>query len=326
LIKIEDPELERLLADASAASGVEPGALLASLLRERVSMANDKENQGSVNPKSENAGFGDITPQKNTIDKSQGELYEENSLTASPLPPDPNTYNKKRDITITSPSPESWEMSSPRDRDPGSVRGREGGSSSEQSIPVSELARFFSSRRKDSKMINTRLHNDLYRDIELLASKYGLTPTTFNRIILILVDMGWKYGIVDIDDLLHFTTLVPKLVMPINLNINNNNVNVGRPPYRKYERELEEPHLKAEFRNLAEEILKGPPKEKKWDHYNYIYVEVPPTPEKVAKWRAEKSDALIALLKRMDKLKIQLTPEENELFSKVKEKLDPIHG
>ncbi len=89
MIKIEDPELERLLADASAASGVEPGALLASLLRERVSMANDKENQGSVNPKSENAGFGDITPQKNTIDKSQGELYEKNSLTASPLPPTP---------------------------------------------------------------------------------------------------------------------------------------------------------------------------------------------------------------------------------------------
>ncbi len=57
MIKIEDPELERLLADASAASGVEPCALLASLLRERVSMANDKENQGSVNPKSENAGF-----------------------------------------------------------------------------------------------------------------------------------------------------------------------------------------------------------------------------------------------------------------------------
>jgi len=283
----------------------------------------DKKNQGSVNPKSENADFGDITPQKNTIDKSQRELYEKNSLTASPLPPDNNTHNKIRDITITSQSPESGEMSSPGSREPGSVRGREGGSSSEQSIPVSELARFFSSRRRDSKMINTRLHNDLYRDIELLASKYGLTPTTFNRIILILVDMGWKYGIVDIDDLLHFTTLVPKLVMPINLNIINNNVNVGS---KKYVRELEEPHLKAEFRKLAEEVLKGPPKAKKYVPWENEPVEEDPSPEKVAKWLAEKRDTLIALLARMDKLKIQLTPEEDDLLTEVTKKLDSMGG
>ena len=283
----------------------------------------DKKNQGSVNPKSENADFGDITPQKNTIDKSQGELYEKNSLSASPLPPTPDTHNKIRDITITSPSPESGEMSRPEGREPGSVRGREGGSSSEQSIPVSELARFFSSRRKDSKMINTRLHNDLYRDIELLASKYGLTPTTFNRIILILVDMGWKYGIVDIDDLLHFTTLVPKLVMPINLNIINNNVNVGA---RRYEREFEEPRLKARFRKLAEEVLKGPPKAKKYVPWENEPVEEDPSPAEVAKWLGSKSDELSSIVKRIDQLKVQLTPEEEELLKEVRKKLASMSG
>jgi len=222
--------------------------------------------------------------------------------------------NKKiGDSTITSPSPVNLQTQGPR--------------SPELSIPVTEFVKFFSSRRRDSKMINTRLHKELYRDIELLASKFGLTPTTFNRIILIWVDMGWKYGIANIDDMLHFTTLVPKLVMPINLNINNieNNVNVDRPPY-KYARELEESRLKARFRALAEEILKGPPKEQKWSSLAHREVEVPLTPEKLAKWLGSKTDQLSSILRRMEKLKIQLTPEEEELLEEVRKKLESIGG
>jgi len=222
--------------------------------------------------------------------------------------------NKKiGDSTITSPSPVNLQTQAPR--------------SPELSIPVTEFVKFFSSRRRDSKMINTRLHKELYRDIELLASKFGLTPTTFNRIILIWVDMGWKYGIANIDDMLHFTTLVPKLVMPINLNINNieNNVNVDRPPY-KYARELEQSRLKARFRALAEEILKGPPKEQKWSSLAHREVEVPLTPEKLAKWLGSKTDQLSSILKRMEKLKIQLTPEEEELLEEVRKKLESMGG
>lgn len=222
--------------------------------------------------------------------------------------------NKKiGDSTITSPSPVNLQTQGPR--------------SPELSIPVTEFVKFFSSRRRDSKMINTRLHKELYRDIELLASKFGLTPTTFNRIILIWVDMGWKYGIANIDDMLHFTTLVPKLVMPINLNINNieNNVNVDRPPY-KYARELEESRLKARFRALAEEILKGPPKEQKWSSITRREVEVPLTPEKLAKWLGSKTDQLSSILRRMEKLKIQLTPEEEELLEEVRKKLESMGG
>ena len=218
--------------------------------------------------------------------------------------------NKKiGDSTITSPSPVNLQTQGPR--------------SPELSIPVTEFVKFFSSRRRDSKMINTRLHKELYRDIELLASKFGLTPTTFNRIILIWVDMGWKYGIANIDDMLHFTTLVPKLVMPINLNINNieNNVNVDRPPY-KYARELEQSRLKARFRALAEEILKGPPKEQKWSSITRREVEIPLTPEKLAKWLGSKTDQLSSILRRMEKLKIQLTPEEEELLEEVRKKLE----
>jgi hypothetical protein len=211
-------------------------------------------------------------------------------------------------------------MSRPEGREPGSVRGREGGSSSEQSIPVSELARFFSSRSRDSKMINTRVDKELYRDIQLLASKYGLTPTTFNRYILVWVVMGWKYGVADIDDVLHFTTLVPKLVMPINLNIINNSVNLGS---KKYERELEEPRLKACLRDLAQEILRGPPKKTKWDPARFEQVEVDPTPEEVAKWLGSKSDEFVAVLKRVDKLKMQLSPGEEELL---REKLASMGG
>ena len=222
--------------------------------------------------------------------------------------------NKKiGDSTITSPSPVNLQTQAPR--------------SPELSIPVTEFVKFFSSRRRDSKMINTRLHKELYRDIELLASKFGLTPTTFNRIILIWVDMGWKYGIANIDDMLHFTTLVPKLVMPINLNINNieNNVNVDRPPY-KYARELEQSRLKARFRALAEEILKGPPKEQKWSSLAHREVEIPLTPEKLAKWLGSKTDQLSSILKRMEKLKIQLTPEEEELLEEVRKKLESMGG
>jgi len=222
--------------------------------------------------------------------------------------------NKKiGDSTITSPSPVNLQTQGPR--------------SPELSIPVTEFVKFFSSRRRDSKMINTRLHKELYRDIELLASKFGLTPTTFNRIILIWVDMGWKYGIANIDDMLHFTTLVPKLVMPINLNINNieNNVNVDRPPY-KYARELEESRLKARFRALAEEILKGPPKEQKWSSITRREVEIPLTPEKLAKWLGSKTDQLSSILRRMEKLKIQLTPEEEELLEEVRKKLESMGG
>ena len=74
-------------------------------------------------------------------------------------------------------------------------------------IPFPELARYLLARKKDSKMINTRVDSELHRDIELLASKHGVTPATFNRYILAWVALGWKHGFVDVDDLLSFTAL-----------------------------------------------------------------------------------------------------------------------
>jgi len=86
LIKFENPELERLLADASAASGVEPGALLASLLRERVSMANDKENQGSVNPNLKTLVLVISHPRKTLLIKVKGNYMKKIHFQLPPPP------------------------------------------------------------------------------------------------------------------------------------------------------------------------------------------------------------------------------------------------
>jgi hypothetical protein len=73
-------------------------------------------------------------------------------------------------------------------------------------IPFPELARYLLARKKDSKMINTRVDSELHRVIEVLASEYGVTPATFNRYILAWVALGWKHGFVDVD-CLSFTAL-----------------------------------------------------------------------------------------------------------------------
>jgi hypothetical protein len=72
--------------------------------------------------------------------------------------------------------------------------------------------------------------------------------------------------------------------------------------------------------------MKGPPKEKKWDPMRFEEVWVDPSPEKVAKWLAEKWDTLTALGKRMDRLKTQLSPEEEELLKEVRKKLASMGG
>jgi len=45
-----------------------------------------------------------------------------------------------------------------------------------------------------------------------------------------------------------------------------------------------------------------------------------------AKWLAEKRDTLAALGKRMDQLKVQLSPEEEELLSEIRKKLASMGG
>jgi len=252
----------------------------------------DGENLGSVNPESRNTGRGDITPQKNTIDKSQGELYEENSLTASPPPPHTPIYPYKKNVYVSYTYTDIGTVA--RVGDPG------GGSD----VWCTRLPRKWSEAAKK------------------ICEEKGWSKSELTRNALCVFIQAYMSSGVDLSEV----EVKPRNTVILNYNSVENNVNVGRPPYRKYERELEEPHLKAEFRNLAEEILKGPPKVKKLDQKRIEEVWVDPTPEEVVEWFDKKRNELYSLLRRMEKLKIQLTPEENELFSKVKEKLDPIHG
>jgi len=247
----------------------------------------DGENLGSVNPESGDTGHGDITPQKNTIDKSQGELYGENSLTNSPSP-HPPIYPYKKNVYVSYTYTDMGTVA--RVGDPG------GGSA----------------------VWCTRLPRKWSEAAEKICEEKGWSRSELTRNALCVFILAYTSSGVDLSEV----EVKPRNTVILNYNSVENNVNVGRPPYGKYERELEEQELKARFRALAEEILKGPPKEKKWDPYNYRHAEVAPTPEKVAKWRAEKSDTLIALLKRMDKLRVQLTPEEEELLKEVEEKLE----
>jgi len=125
----------------------------------------------------------------------------------------------------------------------------------------------------------TRLPRKWSEAAKKICEEKGWSKSELTRNALCVFIQAYMSSGVDLSEV----EVKPRNTVILNYNSVENNVNVGRPPYRKYERELEEPHLKAEFRNLAEEILKGPPKEKKWDHYNYIYVEVPPPPRK---WRS----------------------------------------
>jgi len=87
-------------------------------------------------------------------------------------------------------------------------------------IPFPELARYLLVRKKDSKMINTRVDSELHRDIEVLASEYGVTPATFNRYILAWVALGWKHGFVDVDDLLSFTAEAALRLLDVEAAVN----------------------------------------------------------------------------------------------------------
>ncbi len=188
---------------------------------------------------------------------------------------------------------------------------------------IQDIQRLLGARRRDSRVVGVRLGDELYAFLLRKAREAHVeSVSSYIRYRLIADYLAEHQVGVDPNTTLDLNReLKPNVVIPVNLNVvnNNNNVNVGA---RRYEREFEEPKLKARFRALAEEVMKGPPKEKKWDPMRFEDVWVDPSPEKVAKWLAEKSDALIALLKRMDKLKIQLTPEEEELLKEVKEKLE----
>jgi hypothetical protein len=316
----------------------------------------DKKNPGSVNPLS-HSDSGVNTP-RTEFDKCKQKIYENPLLSPSPLPPDPNTYNKIRVNTNTTQTPgtrnpEPGEMSSPGNRNPepeigigGSEEGEADGGQEEERrsgsgsgtpplspTPESELRgvqdiqRLLGARRRGSRVVGVRLGEELYAFLLRKAREAHVeSVSSYIRYRLIADYLAEHHVGVDSNTTLDLNReLKPNVVIPVNLNVvnNNNNVNVG---FRKYVRELQEPHLKAELRNLAGEVLNGPPKEKKWDPICFDDVWVTPSPEKVAKWIAEKSDALIALLKRMDKLRVQLTPEEEELLKQVKEKLGSMSG
>jgi hypothetical protein len=292
LIKIEDPELERLLADASAASGVEPGALLASLLRERVSMANDKENQGSVNPKSENnQNFVNNSPFP-SIGKSQGELYEKNTNTPNPPAPENENPNKKIvnvPLTLTINSGDLSRVTDPQ---------------------------------SGSEIWGTRLPKTWSEAAKKICEEKKWTKSELTRNALCVFIQAYMSSGIDLSEV----EVKPRNNVVLNYNSIENNVNVGRPPYKKYEREIEEPRLKARFRKLAEEVLKGPPKNKKYMPWENEQVEVDPTPEEVAKWLGSKSDELSSIVKRIDQLKLQLSPKEEELLKEVRKKLASMGG
>jgi len=321
----------------------------------------DKKNPGSVNPLS-HSGSGVYTP-RTEFDKCKQKIYEENSLSRSPLPPDPYTYNKKRVYTDTTQTPgtrnpEPREMSSPGNQNPDpeiGIRGIEeergqvvGGEHEEEgrrsgttttTTPtptpgpesglrgIQDIQRLLGARRRDSRVVSVRLGDELYAFLLRKAREAHVESVSAYIRYRSVADYLAEHQVgVDPNTTLDLNReLKPNVVIPVNLNVvnNNNNVNVGA---RRYEREIEEPRLKARFKALAEEILKGPPKVKKLDRERIEEVWVDPTPEEVVEWFDKKRNELYSLLRRMDKLKIQLTPEENELFSKVKEKLDPMSG
>ena len=320
----------------------------------------DKKNPGSVNPLS-HSGSGVNTP-RTEFDKCKQKIYEENSLSRSPLPPDSYTYNKKRVNTNTTQTPgtrnpEPGEMSSPGNRNPdpeigiggiegqvvggeqeeGEQSGSGSGSGSVTPTPtpgpesglrgIQDIQRLLGARRRGSRVVGVRLGDELYAFLLRKAREAHVeSVSSYIRYRLIADYLAEHQVGVDPNTTLDLNReLKPNVVIPVNLNVvnNNNNVNVGA---RRYEREIEEPRLKARFRALAEEILKGPPKVKKLDRERIEEVWVDPTPEEVVEWFDKKRNELYSLLRRMDKLKIQLTPEEEELLKEVKEKLDPMSG
>jgi len=313
----------------------------------------DKKNPGSVNPLS-HSGSGVNTP-RTEFDKCKQKIYEENSLSRSPHPPDLYTYNKIRVNTNTTQTPgtrnpEPGEMSSPGNRNPDPEIGiggieEEGGEADGEQEELSrggvtpppspesglrgiqDIQRLLGARRRGSRVVGVRLGDELYALLLRKAREAHVeSVSSYIRYRLIADYLAEHHVGVDPNTTLDLNReLKPNVVIPVNLNVvnNNNNVNVGA---RRYEREIEEPRLKARFRALAEEILKGPPKVKKLDQKRIEEVWVDPTPEEVVEWFDKKRNELYSLLRRMDKLKIQLTPEENGLFSKVKEKLDPMSG
>jgi len=295
----------------------------------------DGGNLGSVNPESGNTGRGDITPQKNTVDENQGELYENPSLSASPLPPAPDTYNKIGVYTYNTHTP-TLGTGGDGDGSGGGVGYRElgvtpssvsGGSGYRAHNILGshemDLTRLLSSGR-DTKVRQTRLGDTLDNFVVETAREMGVSVSECLRRMVAALYFGRNFAGLDMKQALSYG-FTPHTIIPVNLNVvnNNNNVNVGA---KRYEREIEEPKLKARFRALAEEVMKGPPKEKKWDPMRFEDVWVDPSPEKVAKWLAEKWDTLAALGKRMDRLKTQLSPEEEELLKEVRKKLASMGG
>jgi hypothetical protein len=305
----------------------------------------DKKNQGSVNPLSHSDSGVNTT--RTEFDKCKQKIYENPSLTASPLPPYPDTYNKIRVNTNTTQTPGTrapgaGEMSSPgnQDLEPEmgigikEERGEADGEEEERSVtPESELRRIqdiqrlLGARRRDSRVVGVRLGDELYAFLLRKAREAHVeSVSSYIRYRLIADYLAEHQVGVDPNTTLDLNReLKPNVVIPVNLNVvnNNNNVNVGA---KRYEREIEEPKLKARFRRLAEEILRGPPKVKKLDRERIEEVWVDPTPEEAVEWFDKKRNELYSLLRRMDKLRVQLTPEEDGLFSKVKEKLDPMSG
>jgi hypothetical protein len=311
----------------------------------------DKKNPGSVNPLS-HSDSGVNTP-RTEFDKCKQKIYENPLLSPSPLPPNPNTYNKIRVNTNTTQTPgtqnpEPGEMSSPGNRNPdpeigigGSEEGEADGGQEERRSssgtpplspsPESELRgiqdiqRLLGARRRGSRVVGVRLGEELYAFLLRKAREAHVEGVSSYIRYRLIADYLAEHQVgVDPNTTLDLNReLKPNVVIPVNLNVvnNNNNVNVGA---KRYEREIEEPRLKARFKALAEEILKGPPKVKKLDQKRIEEVWVDPTPEEVVEWLDKKRNELYSLLRRMDKLRVQLTPEEYGLFSKVKEKLESI--
>jgi len=163
----------------------------------------------------------------------------------------------------------------------------------------------------------TRLPKKWSEVAKKICEEKGWSRSEFTRNALCALIQAYTSSGIDLSEV----EVKPRNTVILNINNIENNVNVDRPPY-KYARELEESRLKARLRALAEEILKGPPKEQKWNSYLHTHVEIPLTPEKLAKWLGSKTDQLSSILRRMEKLKIQLTPEEEELLEEVRKKLE----
>jgi len=251
-------------------------------------LTNDKKIQGSVNPKSENADFGDYTPPENTIDKSQGELYEKYSNTREKIDTDQYTNKKTRVYTNTTLTPELLDLSS-----------------------------LFSARRKDSKVIMIRLNEKIYAYIQKKASEAKVSAGTWLRYRIIADYLAETLKGIDVNQTLDFG-LLPKTVIPVNLAISVVNNNVGNP---RFEKELLEPRLKAKLRKVCEEILSGPPKIRKFNPQKFDYDYILPPLEDQKKWYKEKEAQLLSVIKTLSKLKVQLEPELESLFKKTSEKL-----